>query len=190
MPFTLIVHRSDTGHGALRHPALRGGAFTGGGGSVGGGLGGLSGGRIGGTPGNGSGGGSDGGLGIWASVMVAQYWHMLAGIFWATLRRYESFRRRDGYLAGVLATAPDARLRDGPRAVRLAEKAVSLLDDAHTRDHLAAAYAEASRFRDAVDAQERAVSIARAEGSSASDIADMEDRLRLYRQGRPYREKR
>ncbi|MCH9050323.1 MAG: tetratricopeptide repeat protein [Proteobacteria bacterium] len=93
-------------------------------------------------------------------------------------------------LAGVLATAPDARLRDGPRAVRLAEKAVSLLDDAHTRDHLAAAYAEAGRFRDAVNAQERAVSIARAEGSSASDIADMEDRLRLYRQGRPYREKR
>ena len=93
-------------------------------------------------------------------------------------------------LAGVLATAPNARLRDGPRAVRLAEKAVSLLDDAHTRDHLAAAYAEASRFRDAVNAQERAISKARAEGSSASDIADMEDRLRLYRQGRPYREKR
>ncbi len=52
---------------------LRGGAFTGGGGSVGGGSGGLSGGRIGGTPGIGSGGGSAGGLGIWASITVFRY---------------------------------------------------------------------------------------------------------------------
>ena len=93
-------------------------------------------------------------------------------------------------LAGVLASAPDARLRDGPRAVRLAEKAVSILDDAHNQDHQAMAYAEAGRFRDAVDVQERAVYTARLEGSSASDIADMEDRLRLYRQGQPYRVKR
>ena len=49
-------------------------------------------------------------------------------------------------LARLLATTPDARLRDGPRAVRLAEKAVSLRDDAWNRDTLAVAYAEAGRF--------------------------------------------
>ena len=52
---------------------------------------------------------------------------------------------------------------------------------------LAAAYAEAGRFDDAVDAQERAVAKARAEQWSAEDIADLEDRLRLYREGRPFR---
>ena len=58
-------------------------------------------------------------------------------------------------------------------------------------DEDAIAEAEASgNPREKDNTQERAVSIARAEGSSASDIADMEDRLRLYRQGRPYREKR
>ena len=90
--------------------------------------------------------------------------------------------------AWVLATAPDARLRDGPRAVRLADKLVSLQDDAYTRDTLAAAYAEAGRFADAVSAQERSLAMGRAEGWSAEHIADVEDRLRLYRQSQPYRE--
>ena len=88
----------------------------------------------------------------------------------------------------LLATAPDARLRDGRRAVTLAEKAVSLGDDAGSRDTLAAAFAEAGRFPDAVSTQERAVAMARTEGKSADVIADLEDRLRLYSQNRPYRE--
>ncbi len=90
-------------------------------------------------------------------------------------------------LAWLLATVPDARLRDGRRAVRLAEKAVSLQDDAQNRDTLAAAYAESNRLRDAVDAQERALAMARDEGWSTEAIVDAESRLRLYRQGRAYR---
>ena len=90
-------------------------------------------------------------------------------------------------LAWLLATVPDVRLRDGRRAVRLAEEAVSLQDDAQNRDTLAAAYAESNRLRDAVDAQEQALAMARAEGWSTEAIVDAESRLRLYRQGRPYR---
>jgi hypothetical protein len=90
-------------------------------------------------------------------------------------------------LAWLLATVPDVRLRDGRRAVRLAEEAVSLQDDAQNRDTLAAAYAESNRLRDAVDAQERALAMARDEGWSIEAIVDAESRLRLYRQGRPYR---
>ncbi len=93
-------------------------------------------------------------------------------------------------LAWLMATALDGRVRDGSRAVRLAEKAISLQDDAVYRDTVAAAYAEAGRFTDAVTTQERAVSMARAEGSSGDRIARFEDRLGLYRAGRPYREKR
>ena len=61
---------------------------------------------------------------------------------------------------------------------------------ANTHDTLAAAYAEAGRFTDAVGTQERSLAMARAEGSSAEELADFHDRLRLYRQGRPYREQR
>ncbi len=90
-------------------------------------------------------------------------------------------------LAWFLATTPEARLRDGRRAVKLAEQAVSLRDYSYNRGTLAAAYAEAGRFGDAVSAQERSLAKARAEGWSAEDITDAEGRLRLYRQGRPYR---
>ena len=93
-------------------------------------------------------------------------------------------------LAWVLATAPEALVRDGSRAVRLAEKAISLQGTANNHDTLAAAYAEAGRFTDAVGTQERSLAMARAEGSSAEELADFHDRLRLYRQGRPYREQR
>ena len=92
-------------------------------------------------------------------------------------------------LAWLLPTASDARLRDGPRAVTVAEKTVSLRDNVQIRDTLAAAYAEVGRFDDAVHAQEQAISLARILGWNAKDIADMEERLRLYRQGRPYRMK-
>ncbi len=68
--------------------------------------------------------------------------------------------------------------------------AISLRDDAANRDTLAAAYAEAGRFAEAVNTQERAVSMARADGSSGDRIAIFKNRLRLYRAGRPYRDKR
>ena len=94
-------------------------------------------------------------------------------------------------LAWLLATASDGRYRDGARAVRLAKQAVALyFNEPANHDALAAAYAEAGRFEDAASAQERVVSMARAEGWGSEDIADWEDRLRLYRQGRPYREQR
>ena len=105
----------------------------------------------------------------------------------AALRIKPDYAEAFNSLGWLRATAPEARVRDGPRAITLADRAVSLRDDAQYRDTLAAAYAEAGRFGDAVDAQERAVAMARAEGWSAEDIADAEDRLRLYRQDRPYR---
>ncbi len=67
-------------------------------------------------------------------------------------------------LAWLLATHPRADLRDGKEAVRLAEAACKRTRDGDpgVLDTLAAAYAEAGRFDDAVRTAEKALAIARA----------------------------
>lgn len=58
-------------------------------------------------------------------------------------------------LAWLLSTCPNASYRDGIRAVRLAQRALELSPDVSSMDTLAAAYAEAGRFDDAVETMER-----------------------------------
>lgn len=72
-------------------------------------------------------------------------------------------------LAQVLASSPDASLRSGAEAVQLAAHAVQLTggNDAAMLDTLAAAYAEAGRFADAVSTAKRALDAANAAGNSA-----------------------
>jgi tetratricopeptide (TPR) repeat protein len=73
-------------------------------------------------------------------------------------------------LAWLLATSPDDPLRDGPEAVRLAERACAATreqDPAFLRT-LAVAYAEAGRFEDAIAAIDRAIERARAAGRPES----------------------
>jgi tetratricopeptide (TPR) repeat protein len=72
-------------------------------------------------------------------------------------------------LAFLLTNTPDASLKDGHRAVALAERAVEL---SHGRDAtilgtLAAAYAEVGRWDDALSAAERAASSPSASGNAA-----------------------
>ncbi len=92
--------------------------------------------------------------------------------------------------AWQLATAPDAALRDGAEAVRLAEHVRSLQGEsvsAEVLDTLAAAYAEAGRMEDAAAMARRALELAeRAE--SAVLTADIRARLALYEAGKPYRD--
>jgi tetratricopeptide (TPR) repeat protein len=99
-------------------------------------------------------------------------------------------------LAWLLATCPDAAIRDGARAVRLATPLPALSGEASPRacDILAAALAEAGRFDEAVATAERALALLRrpatpsaAEGSPADEV---QQRLRLYRQHQPYRSPR
>jgi TPR repeat protein len=87
--------------------------------------------------------------------------------------------------AWLLATSPNLSVRDGRRAVELGEKAISLKpEDPAVMDTLAAAYAEADQFADAVRTQQRAVWLLKSRGQQAT--ADYEDRLALYRQGKPF----
>ena len=92
-------------------------------------------------------------------------------------------------LAWLLATNPDPKLRDGAEAVRWAERACELT---HYQTPimvgtLAAAYAEAGRFEDAVRTGEKARKLALAAGHK--ELVEMNRKLiELYRAHKPYRE--
>ena len=91
-------------------------------------------------------------------------------------------------LAWLLATNPKPERREGAEAVRLAERACALSGGKEARfwGTLDAAYAEAGRFVDAMATATKARDLALAAGQP--DIAQRaEERLALYRAGKPYR---
>ena len=90
------------------------------------------------------------------------------------------------------ATSWNSEERDGPAAVRFAEKAVELSNrkEAGFVDTLAAAYAENGQFDQAVSAQIEAISLLKSSLSNAGPrdtIENYQPRLDLYRQHRPFR---
>jgi Flp pilus assembly protein TadD len=92
-----------------------------------------------------------------------------------------------GDAARVLATWPDADVRDGPEAVRLAEEATALIAHADPQllDTLAAAYAESGRFGEAVATATAALGEAEAAGND--ELArQIRTRIELYRRREPY----
>ena len=92
-------------------------------------------------------------------------------------------------LAWIRATSPEPALRDGPEAVRLAEGACRLTQYKQTVlvGTLAAAYAEAGRFPEAVTTAEMACTLAADEGDPAL-LARNQQLLELYRAGKPCHE--
>jgi protein O-mannosyl-transferase len=93
-------------------------------------------------------------------------------------------------LAWLLATCPDASLRNGRRAVALAQQAEQLSGGRHPEilDTLAAAYAEAGQFPEAIETAERALHLVEAKTNTA--LADpIRKRLQLYEAKVPYHEK-
>ncbi len=86
--------------------------------------------------------------------------------------------------AWLLATAPDPELRNGSRAVELAQRARDQANSAEHLDILAAAYAEAGQFSNAVITAKQAVK--QADDELLKD--EFATRLKLYEQQRPYRE--
>ncbi|PYI76303.1 MAG: hypothetical protein DMF04_08630 [Verrucomicrobia bacterium] len=89
----------------------------------------------------------------------------------------------------MLATAPDDSLRNGTRAVDLAEHALKLAGGVNPILHrtLAAAYAEAGRFDDALAAAEHGRTLAEREGNRelADEFAAVSVR---YQQHQPMRD--
>ncbi len=87
-------------------------------------------------------------------------------------------------LAWMLATCPNSRYRDGGKAVESAMRALRLGDasDPAILDTLAAAYAEAGQFDEAIKSIEQAIVLA---GNAAND--SLSERLTLYRQRKTFR---
>jgi tetratricopeptide (TPR) repeat protein len=79
--------------------------------------------------------------------------------------------------ANLLATCPDAAVRNGPEALSLAEKAKQLSggNDPGVLDTLSAAYAENGRFDDATAAEKQAVALA-----ARQEDAPLESMLRAH----------
>src|SRR2546423_2549505 len=92
-------------------------------------------------------------------------------------------------LAWLLATSSNASVRDGAKAVRLAEQANRLSggNDPIILHTLAAAYAENRQFPEAVEAAQRALELADA-NRLTSLVESLRSKLALYPSGSPYHE--
>ena len=106
-----------------------------------------------------------------------------------TLRLTPDWPPALGKLAWVFATDRNANFRNAGEAVQLAERlcAVTGYQQADALDVLAAAYAEAGRFSEAIRIAQRAVELAGAAGRQ--ELArQLQERLTLYQAGRPFHE--
>jgi tetratricopeptide (TPR) repeat protein len=93
----------------------------------------------------------------------------------------------DRNLAGLLATCPDAKLRNGPRAIELAERATKLSDGKKPEmlETLAAAYAEAGRFPEASATARRALTLA-VEQNNRALASVLKTRIAQYGVSKPF----
>ena len=94
------------------------------------------------------------------------------------------------HLAWILSTHPDADLRCPQEAVDLAVQAAGLVNekDAATLDTLAAAYAAARRYDEAVATAKHAYDLAVAAGNEHLAVG-ITQRVRLYKRRLPYRDR-
>ena len=96
-------------------------------------------------------------------------------------------------LAWLLATCENSFLRNPVQAIALAKHACELTEykDAYTLDTLAAAYAAAGRFDEAVTTAQEAINIAKNSKDSEQKkiISEIQKRLELFKKGQPYIEK-
>ena len=92
-------------------------------------------------------------------------------------------------LAWALATCPDPSIRNGKEAVELAAWAAKLSSERNPTilGTLAAAYAEAGRFADAVQTARKALQLA-AKQKDQTPAKSLEAQLALYEAGKPFRE--
>jgi hypothetical protein len=114
-----------------------------------------------------------------------QYAQALAG-FEEEIRSYGDYAWAFERRAWILATCPDTKLRNGKLAVAAATHAAELTKwkDENVLATLAASYAESGDFASAVRWQQRALERSAATGADAKWY---EDRLTLYKAGKPYR---
>ena len=92
-------------------------------------------------------------------------------------------------LAWVFATSPDQSIRNGSKAVQLAEQAVRISGGriAILFRTLAAAYAENDRFVEAIQTAQRGIALANSQGNSGL-ATELQGSIALYQEGKPLRD--
>jgi protein O-mannosyl-transferase len=92
--------------------------------------------------------------------------------------------------AWMLATWPDASIRNGSEALALAQRAVEVSSKREPAafDALAAAYAESGQFPEAIQAAQHAVTLLQSHQHHHELSRHIHARLKLYQSGCPYRE--
>ena len=115
-------------------------------------------------------------------------WQMAEMRYSQTLKVAPKNLRALNNLSWMLASVSDANIRDGKRAVELAERAIAIVgpDDFSILDTLSVAYAEQERFEEAVSAARKSVKLARDQGQQKLAVG-IEQRLRLFESKKPYR---
>ena len=95
------------------------------------------------------------------------------------------------YLTWMLATCSDPEVRDGDKAVKYAEEMVALLDENNhywgNLNTIAAAYAEAGQFENAIKHLQSAIQAA--EKADNGKLEDLKKKLKLYQDGKPFHQK-
>jgi len=93
-------------------------------------------------------------------------------------------------LAWMLATAPNASLRNGVKAVGLAQRANQLSGGQVPVfiGTLAAAYAEAGRFSEAVTTAQKALQLVESHTNAASVVNALRTQIKCYQAGSPFRD--
>jgi len=105
------------------------------------------------------------------------------------LQQRPDFPAAENNLAWILAASPDSSLRDGAKALVLAQRARELSggNDPAILGTLAAAYAEAGKFPEAIAAAQSARQLALAQ-TNRTLAAALEGQLRQYQGGQPFRQ--
>lgn len=93
------------------------------------------------------------------------------------------------HCAWILATSPDSSVRNGTKAVELAQETNRLSDGKNPvmATTLAAAYAEAGQFPEAITTARRALQLATSQNNAAM-VAALEAQLKLYQAGSAFRD--
>ena len=92
-------------------------------------------------------------------------------------------------LAWIFATSPDQSLRDGPKAVELAEQALRFSAGRIPIlfRTLAAAYAESGRFAEAIQTAQRGIELANSQGNLGL-ATELQGNIALYQERQPLRD--
>ena len=92
-------------------------------------------------------------------------------------------------LAWMLATSPQAKIRDGKTALELAQRANRITggENPNVLDTLGAAYAADGQFGEAISTARRAIDLAQARGQEAL-VGQLNAKLQLYLSNQPFRE--